>query len=142
MKLIGDISLIKAAVLSSKTWVPSIFSWAVQIPMDDLSLTLAPLLAFFVPHHHFLIFFSPTSLLSSRPKNTSPPPAHAIVLSIFCVRGFICCRPPHPTAIKNYSLLFFFPFDNLATPLQFKTWATNRFSRHFAPVLSRSSSTG
>lgn len=84
--------------------------------------------------------------LSSRPKRTpgSPPPASCNSFIQFSVQGLMCSRPPPPRSHqkKEENYAFFFSFSQSVGPLELKTRATNRFSRHFAPVLSGSSSTG
>lgn len=140
-------SLIKAAVFSWK--LGSRYSSA-QIPHTRF---------FLIPHsgsssYHITIFPQLHCYLSSRPgKNThtpcSPPlPGSCNSFIHFSVQGFMCSLPPPPWSHQKNDD-FSAPPPSLSVslkqsggPLQLKTRATNRFSRHFAPVLSGSSSTG
>lgn len=106
------------------------------------------------PHGRFIrLLFSPSSYhitifsfllnftyqVGLNTHHAVPRLLHAIVVSILCVQSFTSSRPSPPRSHQNDA----FPsvFNNLVTHFSSRR-AVNRFSRHFAPVLSGSSSTG
>lgn len=92
-------SSIKAAVLSSKTWIPLFFRAWVRSP-QTIYPSSSSLLRTTSPFSHF--FPSPPQLhcyLSSRPRKTRhavPPPASCNSFIHFCVQAFMCSCPPPP----------------------------------------------
>lgn len=128
-------------------WWGSLIQTAVLDPLlhrTVLSLTLAPHPAFFVPHHHFPLNFTVIYPVGLKGHQAVPRQLHAIVLSSLASKVSCVVVLPHPGAMKKKRKMmpFFFSLSQSVGPLELKTRATNRFSRHFAPVLSGSSSTG
>lgn len=78
-----------------------------------LSLTPAPVQAFFVPHHHF--FISPLNFTviyqGLKAHHAVSHQLHAIVLSMFESKVSCVVVLPQPGAIKNYD--YFFLFNNM-----------------------------
>ena len=104
--------------------------------MRNSSLTLDPLLAF-VPHHHF--FHS--QLYCDQAGLPASPLLIMQYFYPFLVQessALSSASPtPKPSTVPGESS--FLPARPIWFPLEFKTWATDRFLRHLAPLSSRSS---
>ena len=162
----------QSSCLLLENWDPVLLQLLLSVYFFFLFLTPAPLHAFLVPHHHFLIFFFAqlqcyqVGLETSQSVSQSVPPACCFMQEFYpflcvCVCESVCVSRASCVVvllllhwshqIKNdasfnliicilsLSLLLSLSVSN-KSHLKLKTRA--RFSRHFAPVPSGSSSTG
>ena len=103
--------------------------------MRNSSLTLDPLLAV-VPHHNF--FHSQLHC-----DQAGLPASPLLIMEYFYPflvqesSALSSSPPPKPSTVPGESS--FLPARPICFPLEFKTWATDRFLRHLAPLSSRSS---